>query len=602
MIIFKKPELTIEKDKAVVTCEVLIDNKKKEIFYEIDKKYKDYLCLDRSDAFIISAIHYAMKHHHDITCDIPLTSSIYHNLTTYLIPTLAKHSDNLSEIRLNVPVTEEPVKTKGATGTGISCGVDSMHVLKNYLNPECKDMKLDYLCLNNVGSFKAYAKKYEGIGANQARNFLIEKATKVAKEVNLPLIITNSNIHKIFNDLYFRVHTYSNMFSVFMLQKLFSKYFYASSGWDLGHFDVCDTKTLDSAEYELLIFNVLNTSTLKIYSEGSEKTRLEKTIDIADYDIARKNLHVCIKDGVNCGTCLKCRRTILALDSINKLNNFKDVFDVEYYKNNKEEYKAWLLKEAKNPNSMNFPTYKLFMQKWGKTPYKDIEEYNKNNIIIKDNDIESIFITKEQNILNKNNIKNYKSNLNYRLNACIEIAKLSNKNINIYKKLLNKIEFSKVLNKETTEIKLYDLIYFILYKPKAGMRIIKFLTTKKYINLSNLNKNTTSTNKLNKTFKEFIKYDILVNALEIDNVTVNNKQITNKNSFNKCKDIYYKNNEYKTTFFEIRNGKYYFIGLSNDYIISMISKHDNKDTIYNNGMICYGLIKDLIKCDRNKNN
>ena len=39
MITLKKPKLKIEKEKAIVTCEVVINNSVKEIFYEIDKKY-----------------------------------------------------------------------------------------------------------------------------------------------------------------------------------------------------------------------------------------------------------------------------------------------------------------------------------------------------------------------------------------------------------------------------------------------------------------------------------------------------------------------------------------------------------------------------------
>lgn len=615
MITFKKPKIKIEDSKAIVTCDVLIGDKKKEIFYEIDKKYKDYLCIERSDAFIIAAIHYAMKHHHDITCDFPLTSSIYHNLINYLIPTLANHSNNLTEIKLNVPLIEEPIKTKGAVATGISCGIDSMHVLKNYLNPECKDMKLDYLCLNNVGSFNAYAEKYEGIGSNKARKFLIERATKVANKVNLPLIITNSNIHKVFNDEYFRVHTFANMFSVFMMQKLFSKYLYASSGYDLAHYNVCDSKTLDSAEYELLIFNVLSTDTLKIYSEGSQKTRLEKTIDIADFDLAKENLHVCIKDGINCGKCIKCKRTILALDIIGKLENFKNVFDIEYYKKHKDEYYNWLEEEAENQSLMNIPTYKLLKQKSGKTIYKDIEEYNKNNIIIPENDIESISIKKDDYILNKNSQKEYVNNLYYRLATCVNIAKLKNMEISIHKNLLNNVKFSykniknlkyfrQLFNKRKISINLYDLVYFILYKPKSAKKIIKFLQKEGYLKDNNNihKKHLTSTKDLANIFKEFIKYDVLKDALKIDTITIKNKTINNKQSLNNCKSIYYKNNEYEYTFVEIKDNMYYFLGLSNNYVIVMISKYKNKkNEICEDSTIGYSLIKKLIKFDNIKN-
>ena len=610
MITLKKPKLKIEKEKAIVTCEVVIDNSVKEIFYEIDKKYKDYLCIERSDAFIIAAVHYAMKYHHDIKCDVPLTSSLYHNLTTYLIPTLAKHSNNLSMIKLDVPLISDPIKTKGAVGTGISCGIDSMHTLKNYLDPECKDMKLDFLCLNNVGSFNAYKEKYRGIGDDKARSYLIERATKVAKEVNLPLIITDSNIHKVFNDTYYRVHTFANMFSVFLLQKLFSKYFYASSGYDLSYYNVIDSKKLDSAEYELLIFYTLKTPTLTIYSEGSEKTRLEKTIDIADFNIAQKYLHVCIKDGVNCGKCMKCRRTILALKAIDKLDDFKEVFDVDYFNKHEDEYYNWLDSEASNKSLMNMPTYNLIKQKNGDTIYKNIEKYNKKNIIIPENDILSISIKKDKDILNKNSDILYKNNLYYRIMICIDIIKNDNIEINIYKNLLKKVKFSykniknlkyfkNLFSKRTTKINLYDLVYFILYRPKQANHIIKFLRHNGY--LKNVNYNCikkSSTKNLSDAFGEFLNYDFLKNALQIDSVVINNIKIKNVYQFYNCKDTYYKNNEYDCVFLEMHNNKYYFLGFSNNYIISVISNYENKNIFYEDSIVCYGLIKKILEVEK----
>ena len=327
MIKIKRPTVKIIKDKAILECKVQIDKEEKVIFYEIDKQYEKYLCTERSDAFVIAALYFAMKNNHDIKSELPISRSLYHNITTYLIPTLSKHSNRLWNIELDIPIAYESLETEGNVGTGMSCGIDSFHTLSNYLKPKCKDMQITHLCLNNVGSFNTYNEKYQGIGSDKARDFLIERASKVAQELNLPLIITNSNIHSVFKENYFRVHTFANMFSVFLMQKFFRIYYYSSSGYDLSYYNVKDSWHLDSAEYDLLTFFVLQTNGLTIYPEGIEKTRLEKTISIADFKPAQNHLHVCIKDGNNCSTCMKCKRTILALDAIGKLENFKNVFD-----------------------------------------------------------------------------------------------------------------------------------------------------------------------------------------------------------------------------------------------------------------------------------
>lgn len=622
MITIKKPKVKIVKNKAILTCEVLIDEKKEEIFYEIDKEYKEYLCTERADAFVIAAFYYAMKHHHDITSELPISSEIYHNLTTYMIPTLAKHSDNLSIIKLNMSIISTPIQTKGEVGTGMSCGIDSLHALKNYLNPECQDMKLTCLCLNNVGSFKAYDEKYRGMGSEKARNDIIKRAEKISKEVDLPLLITNSNVYKVFNDTYFRIHTFANMFSVFLMQKFFSKYYYASSGYDLSHYNIIDNYNLDSAEYDLLTFYSLSTSTLKIYPEGNEKTRLEKTIDLADFPLAQNYLHVCIKNSTNCGKCLKCKRTLLSLDAIDKLDNFKEVFDIEYYKNNKKEYYDWLEKEVENKSLMNTLTAKLLRQKnkfREESIYKDIELYNENNIILPETDIKSISIKRNKFILNKNADVQYNNNICYRLVICTELAKQENKSIKIPKYMLdntkiylkkqktvkNKLRYLKrMIRKNTCEIMLHDLIYFLLYKPSTNKNIINFLREERYLDSipKVYTENIITSKQLADVFKKFLEFDICKDALNIEKIKIKGKTLKNNNFILQNKNIYYDNDEYQYSFIVTDKHYYYFVGESNNYVISIISYYDeDKKRVYNDISKGYGFVKKITDVLNQKN-
>ncbi len=611
MIKINKPQIKDENDKAILTCIIEIDDNKEELFYEIDKKYKKYLCTERSDAFVVAALYYAMKHNHDIEADFPITSELYHNLTTYLIPTLSKHSDHLSKININIPTISEPIKTKGEVGTGMSCGIDSMHVLKNYLNPQDESMKITCLCLNNVGSFKAYAEKYRGKGSEKVRNDVIKRAEKIAKETNLPLIVTNSNVYKIFNDVYFRVHTFANMFSVLLMQKFFGKYYYASSGYDLTYYNIIDDYKLDSAEYDILTFYALSTNTLKIYPEGNENTRLEKTIAIADFKYAKEYLHVCIKDSNNCGKCLKCRRTMLALDAIGKLDNFKKVFDVEYYRNNKEEYLKWLEKEVDEEQIMNVATSKLLDQKEGHTQYQDIEEYNNKNIILPELDIASISIKRDDFILNKNADKNYHTNLAYILRVSLELTKYENKRIRVPKYILDNVKvyyknqktikaklkyLYRIIRKRTRKINLYDLIYFLILKPSTTNNILKFLRKEKY--LKGIKKSDFSSAKdLVDIFEKVEKNDYLKEVLNTEQITIAGKVLKTQNFIKTCKDRYYMYNKYDLSIVTKDKENYYFIGKAGKYTIAIISKYNKKDKLKAFDEICqgYGLVKKLIE-------
>ena len=597
MIEIKKPTIKTVKEKTVLETVVLIDNKAKTVFYEIDKKYGKYLCTERSDAYVIAALYYAMKNNHNIKSEMPISRSLYHNITTYLIPTLSKHSNRLHHIKLDMEIAYEELETEGNVGTGMSCGIDSFHTLHSYLNPECKDMKLTHLCLNNVGSFNAYNEKYHGIGSDNARDFLIERACKVAKEINLPLIITNSNIHKVFNENYFRVHTFANMFSVFLMQKFFRIYYYSSSGYDLSYYNVKDSWHLDSAEYDLLTFFALQTNGITIYPEGIEKTRLEKTISIADFKPAENNLHVCIKEGNNCNTCMKCKRTILALDAIGKLDNFKKVFDVDYYYKHKEEYISWLENELENDSQMNKFTALLIKQKEGKTEYSNIEKFNDKNIILPKTMANCISIKEKERVLSKNNTILHDSNLYSNLQVCIEIAKLKNKEIEIPKHYLGKVKskIKTIMLKRKTKINLYDLIYFILFKNSKSSEIIKYLFKENYIKLSKKDLKTKFTiDELLDVYNNAIKYDIIKEAFSIDTIKIKGKVLKHTNFMHTCKDNYYKKPYLKNTLQIIENGNYYFLGQEDNYTIAISSKYSKKKIeIYKAVEDTYGLIKKL---------
>lgn len=608
MIVIKKPTVKVKKDKAVLECKILANNKEKNLFYEIDKKYKDYLCTERSDAFVIAVLHYAMKHNFDIYSDLPMTESLYHNIVVNLMPTLAKNSDMLNEININVPIETSVLSTKGEVGTGMSCGIDSFHTLQNYLDPKEKGMKLTCLCLNNVGSLNTYNKIYNGAGEEKVQAKLIERASNIAKQVGLPLIITNSNVHKLFPDSYYRVHTFANMFSVFIMQKFFKTYYYSSSGLELEDFTVKDSFELDSGEYDLLTFYTLNTENLKIYSEGIEKSRLEKTIDIANFDLAQKNLHVCCVEDYNCGICKKCRRTILALDAIGKLDNFKNVFDIDYYKNNKKEYYDWLDEVISKGDKMNLPTYKLLKQKQGQTEYSNIELYNKYNIIIPDNNIGSILIKDEENvILSKNEKNKLNSNLTVKLNLVREMLKHEDKKCYISKRYFKK--YHRTIKSICTYIKdiifnkkknynISEAIYALLYSNKANVSFLRDLKKLKFIDSKNLRINKgCSLDEVIGTFNDCISIDKFKEKLSSRKVNIDKNEIKNNTNIKICAGNYYKNYEYGDFFYEVKNKKYYLVGKINNYTFAISSSYIGKNSIYEDVMKVHYLLKTL---DKNK--
>ena len=606
MIEIKKPEVKVEKDKAILECKISVNNKEKILFYEIDKNYKKYLCTERSDPFVIAVLYYAMKHNLDICSTLPMTESLYHNIVTYLMPILAKNSNMLSEINIDIPTESMPLSTKGEVGTGMSCGIDSFHTLKNYLNPNDKSMKLTCLCLNNVGSLNTYNELYNGAGEEKVHEKIIENAKKIAKEVNLPLIITNSNVHKLFPNNYYRVHTFANMFSVFMMQKFYKTYYYSSAGLELNDFNVKDSFELDSGEYDLLNFYTLSTENLKIYSEGMEKTRLEKTIDIANFNLAQKNLHVCCSEDYNCGICKKCRRTIMSLEAIGKLDDFKNVFDLEYYQKNKKEYYDWLDDVVSKGDQMNLPTYKLLKQKEGKTEYSNIELFNKYNIIIPENEIDSILIKDGENvILSKNEKNKLSSNLIVKLNLIKEMLKHEDKkchlSIRYFKKYCRNSKsvcayIRDIIFNKKKDYRISEVIYALIYSNKANISLLKDLNKIKFIYSKSFKINKgCRLDEIITTFNDCLNTDKFNEKISSKKAIFDKKEIKNNTNIKVCAGQYYKNLGYGNFFYEVKHRKYYLVGKISNYTFSISSSYVSKKSLYEDVMKINYLIKTLDK-------
>lgn len=356
MIIIKNPTVVeTEKNKVRQYCEIEIESDVKKIWFEVDSKYKEYLVTDRADAYVIGLLNYAMRNNHDIKCDIPVTDELLYNLNEVLIPMLAKYSSNLNKIKINAkPI--KPLKSGEHVGTGCSCGIDSFYSIKTHRHNIYESLELTDVCINNVGAFNECYKDY---GEEKVKKERYEVTKKVAKDLKLNLIETDSNFFEEIPQNHLQSHTYLSTFAIYMLQKYWRIYYYASSGHDFSTFSLKDNGFNPCADYELLSLQCFSTSAVRIYSDGGEKERLEKTAAITDFSYAQKYLHVCLHKSTNCGVCSKCMRTLTALDALDKLDNFDKVFDIEYYKQHKKDYYNWMWLEHKVKDVMNEPTYKL---------------------------------------------------------------------------------------------------------------------------------------------------------------------------------------------------------------------------------------------------
>ena len=332
MIHIGSPKVSYEDNSAILYTDVIIDGKSDTIWFKVDKKYGEYLCFERSDAYVIAMLNYAMRNSHDIECEVPISEDIYYNIDRYLIDALVKHNKDFYRPIIRAKVASEPLPCANAVGTGISCGVDSLHALANQTNLIFKKHNITHLTFNNVGSHG------EGKRASELFTKRCEHPMRFAKEYGFDIIVSDSNLMDVVKQNHYKTHTYSSMFPIFCLQKLYSVYYYASAGYQYHEFRLDDGNSRSCASYEMLSLPLFSTHSLRIYSEGEGLSRMDKLKKVVKYTPSYKYLNVCLSSEDNCGKCEKCVRTLLGIDALGELDRYKEVFDIEYYRKHKKWY------------------------------------------------------------------------------------------------------------------------------------------------------------------------------------------------------------------------------------------------------------------------
>ena len=84
---------------------------------------------------------------------------------------------------------------------------------------------------------------------------------------------------------------------------------------------------------ESYLVPLLSTESLELIVDGCQYKRTQKTQNIAEWEFARAHLNLaCKRDGINCGYCWKCMRTLCALEAMGKLEEFGAIFDLSAYR------------------------------------------------------------------------------------------------------------------------------------------------------------------------------------------------------------------------------------------------------------------------------
>lgn len=339
MLTINRPEIIKSSTGMRLQAEFFMGDTSNALWFEVDDKYAEFLTVERADAFLVGLLVKAINEGHDIKVNGPLSERLYFTITNYLIPFIATTYKS-KPIKLYCSnLISETLDSYGAVGTGLSCGVDSFSTIYEHLKDDCpKRYQISHLTYFNVGSHGSH-------GGEKSRNLFnkrLQKVRQCARDLEKDLIVIDSNLSELLAMEFAGMHTIRNMSAVLVMQKLFKVYYYSSS---VPFKDLSTEKGMGS--YDIFSLNMLSTESVELFSSCATMTRLEKTKMIASMPLVQKHLNVCIKDGYNCGKCVKCARTLLTLEVIGELEHFSEVFHLKAYYNIKSRYMISVLARRK---------------------------------------------------------------------------------------------------------------------------------------------------------------------------------------------------------------------------------------------------------------
>lgn len=324
---------SLEKIGNRLVCHVTEPNETaRSLWVETMPEWSSYLCDDRVDGFFIICLYRAIKEGWNLRSMVPISERLYYQTTTYML-NLYSEIFGKEKINIDVPVTTKKLSVGSAVGTGISCGVDSLYSVYYHSNLLSKNYNVTHLVLLNVGA-------YHIASEDPSIMFQVEteRAESFCQQHGYSFVKIDSNIRDYLPYSYTEYHGIVNGSTVLTLQSLF-KVYYSSSSYKIEEFKIDKN---DLSHVEIFNLSVLSTDNITFYSTGGEVSRFEKVKALSQWKPSYGTLHVCNSHSKNCSNveCVKCCRTMIELDVIGALGNYRDVFDVEKFENKKNDYLA----------------------------------------------------------------------------------------------------------------------------------------------------------------------------------------------------------------------------------------------------------------------
>lgn len=287
---------------------------------------------------LVGLLYPAMVLGEDIEIDADVSPILLHTIQNDLQSLLMDYRPELKRIRVSARTTTPSSDcVKGSIATGFSAGVDTFTTLALFTADDVPDSRrITSLTTFDVGamgppdSSSEIYEKYQG------------RLHEYASKNDFDWQAARSNLDQFFSAVghsFQFTHVIRNIAAALVFEDLYSCYLYSST----YPYRTINTNNDDMSFIEPMLLPLLSTETLRFESAGAGLARFEKSEIVSTYQPAMRMLDVCVAPAdvrlqgkkVNCSKCWKCCRMMVNLDVLGRLDDFAEVFDIEYYRSNK---------------------------------------------------------------------------------------------------------------------------------------------------------------------------------------------------------------------------------------------------------------------------
>ena len=356
-ILIGKPYIETDETSAYLKSNIVFPDSEQTVFFSVPKAYQSAFAEELADCFVAAALPWCMRNGLDIISEAPVSRSILYSLKTRLIPGMSYHSKVYHTIDVVAEPSDLVYENAGHVGLCWSAGSDSFYTYMTHLHvPDaCKPTHL----LNiNAGVYEK--PDIEGKFRRASEKCIADAGAFGLKALNM-----DTNLHLVFPLLYLSVCPERLAACMLSIQKELNSGLISSS-YDLSRMKYDDD---NAGFYEFIIQDALSNQNITLSAPGVEVSRLEKLRRLSDFEPAQKMLHVCVADEKNnCMTCGKCIRVVTALDALGTLDRFGAVFDLQYFRDHKDEFWGHVIYRAQAKLNMLCADVLTLLKESNKTP------------------------------------------------------------------------------------------------------------------------------------------------------------------------------------------------------------------------------------------